>query len=1035
MAYGFDIATGLTPRSNNPFGNNRMLDWTQVAPGFSPDIEGGMALQPAPATYPALPPLPIPGMPRQQMAFAQGPATPVIAPKVQAQEQPKQEDIGNWDPNKPFELPDSGWKVKSFVPGEKVQVEKPGVQGTYTISPGQNLYQKIEDRYKNLVTQYQQLRPQPATPEGQVVTQQPMVNIGGEKRVVRFSPEDKSLYIDYGPDIGELKYNDWTNIPEKDFTFPLDPQTGKPVNTGYQQLRQSLGSNLRDQSTNLNQFLNMDYKSAPTQSLMLKDLKYRVTGGEDDSTPSFEFYWDGAGPAPKGLVERANQNIKNMIDQAESYSKEYDRVVSMQGTGIVDKFIAEKNQEIAGYESQKQAAQDQLNAANSTGDKKAITSAKQTLGSIETKINRATSLRDKAESTRIINVDGGTIVEELPSKFAAQVNPKSWMGKLALASGLGYRNKQEKQDEAQPVLDNDKFARIAAADAILDTEIAPVGVNVSEFRKTLAPTIERLGLINSAGLDEYGANWDDMVQSQPATFQYTDVYGQKKTVSMPIPQATANLNEALKKTFDAISVGDEGSYQAAIQEVRKASELFSGSITPPGGLETVLPTKSELRMANLGGSFSYVNEDKALIPGTLSFGAMNREVSPPRMMYNPPPRPTGGGRDKRFVPALPVFKQGTSATKLNGQSISSIATTPGVYEAIASETDPSRAQLFGQRLLGTMALKPGGADITEQDAKNIGGLIDELNVQAADPAKGKDLREMASNVVWQQLKDVGIPLGTQAQFVQDMSGVYSGTMTPEGFMEKYWSKDRGLSPTSDIGWQAWRTYVGSVVGREMAAKASQGPQYKSLDTSRKGNGEPFDVVWESARNKIMDTAYLMRNLGKVSRNEQGGGYAHQVDASQAGRDQTKIQMFVNPFSDENAQSPFTAMVSVNNDTALPLLGTQEQAKALANGKSPGINEQYDVTGSILLMNTPGYAGMYMPAIQRYLSNNPISDRINTVAGSYWSTDMRALDPVRKEEDENTVYDNQSQRQIPVNFIEGAIWSSMFPKNRILARTK
>lgn len=1035
MAYGFDIAMGLAPRSNNPFGNNQTLDWMQVVPGFSPDVEGGMATQPAPTMYPTLPPPPIPGMPRQQMAFAQGPATPVIAPKTQVQEQPKQEDIGDWDPNKPFELPDSGWRVKSFVPGEKVQVEKPGVQGTYTISPGQNLYQKIEDRYKSLINQYQQSRPQVATPEGQVVSQQPMVNIGGEQRAVRFSPEDKALYIDYGPDIGELKYNDWTNIPEKDFTFPLDPQTGKPVNTGYQQLRQTLGSNLRDQSKNLNQFVNMDYKSAPTQSLMLKDLKWKVTGGEDDTTPTFEFYWDGAGPAPKGLVEAANRNIKNMIDQTESYSEEYDRVTNLQGTGLVDKFIAEKNQEIAGYEAQKQSAQEQLSAAQSSGDKKTINSAKETLDGVQTRINRAISLRDKAQSTRTINVDGGTIVEELPSKFAAQVNPKSWKGKLALASGLGYKNPQQAQDEAQPVLDNDKFARIAAADAILATDIAPVGVNVSEFRKTLAPTIERLGLINSAGLEEHGANWDGMVENQPAIFQYTDVYGQKKTVSMPISQATANLNEALKNTFDAISIGDQGAYQSAIQELRKAGELFSGSITPPGGLETVLPTKSELRMANLGGSFSYVNEDQALIPGTLSFGAMNREVNPPRMIYNPPPRPTGGGRDKRFVPALPVFKSGATNSKLSGQSISSIATTPGVYESMASDTDPARAQLAMQRLLGGMLLKPGGSDITEQDAKNIGGLIDDLNVQAADPAKGKELREMASNVVWQQLKDVGIPLGSQGQFVQDMNAVYSGTITPEDFMTKYWSKDRGLTPSSDIGWDAWRTYMGSVVGREMAAKAANGPQYRSLDPSVQGNGQPFDVVWESARNKIMDTAYLMRNLGAVARKLPNGGYSHQVGANQPGRQPVKVQMFVNPFSNEDVQSPFTAMVSVNNDTALPLLGSQEQAAALAKGKSPGINEQYDVTGSILLMNTPGYAGLYMPAIQRYISNNPFANKINTVAGSYWQSDMRALDPVRREEDENTMYDNQSQRQIPVNFIEGAIWSSMFPKNRILARTK
>lgn len=1049
MAYGFDIAMGLAPRSNNPFGNNQTLDWTQIAPGFSPDVEGGMAVQQPFMSYPTLPPPPIPGMPRQQMAFSPAQATPVVSPATAAAApvQPgeeKKEDIGDWEPTQAFELPDKKWTVRSFTPGQPAQVEKPGL-GLFTIDPKQPSYANIQNRYNNLLSLYEQSRAKEATPEGQPDQQQlqfpdryPMrINLGGQTVYGRYNPEDKGLYIDFGPEEGEQKYEDWTNIPEKDFSFKLDPATGKPMNQDYMALKGTLGSSLRDQAKNLNQYVNMDYKSAPTQSLMYKDLKYKITGGDNDTTPTFEFYWDGPGPAPKGLVEQANKNIANMLKQTETYAAEYDRVTGLKSMGLVDKFIQEKNQEIAGYESEKQKAEEELKAAEAGGKKKEIQDAKTRVSNIQGNINAAIRLRDKAESTRTFNVDGGTIIEELPNQFAAQVDPKKWSGRLALASGLGYTNPQQKQDEAQPVLDNDAFAKIAAADAVLATDVAPVGVDVAQFRKTVAPTVERLNIINQNGLDEHGAKWDKMAENEPATFQYTDVYGQKQTVTKTLSQATQDLNSALKKTFDAISVGDGNAYMQATEELRKAGELFSGSITPPGGLDTVLPSKSELRMANLAGSFSYVNEDNALIPGTLAFGTLNRELTPPRMIYNPPARPTGGGRDRdrRFVSALPFIQVGADkGIKASGQSLTTYFTSPGIYEATASEINPGKAQLFGQKTMLNMLLKPGGADITEQDIKSVGETIDKLNQQAADPVRGKELREMSSRVLWQQLADVGIPLGTQSEFISDMQAVYAGSMTVNDFMAKYWSNDGGLTPTSTRGWDAWKKYTGSATASEMARK--QGPQYLSKSKDVKGDGRPFDVVWESARNKIQDTAYLMRNLGGVAFNRPEKGYSHVIDPNNApGREAHSFQMFVNPFKDETTQSPFTAFVSVNDETALPPIGTREQAAALASGKAPGVNEQYDVTGSLFLMNSPGYAGIYMPSIQRYLAGNPIANEINKLGQTYWQPDLRAGWSIRPSEDESTGYDAQSMRQIPTYLVESAILASMFPKNRIFARTK
>jgi hypothetical protein len=1051
MAYGQDIVMGLMPRSNNRFGNQYggMIDWNSIIPGYEQSTEDMGQYTNQPASYQSfgsMPPPPIPGMPRQQMAFSPQTATPVVSPKTaQAQPQTQEaapveqegEDIGDWKPGSPFNIPDKKWRVLSFQPGASAVVERPGL-GQVTYTPGQNAYNAVEQRYSQLRSQYdsqmqqraQEGQGQPAIPEQYTMAFNTPAN---ETMFGRYDPERKAMMV-LTPDGDEVQYNGWSDIPEDKITFRQDPTTGMPMRSQYDELKQTVGNVIAEPVSNLTNYMTGGYKSAPTKSAMYDNLKVQISGGEGNNAPEFKFFWGGEGPAPAGLVENAQKNLDEMMEQVDSYATEYDRVVNSKAPGIIDQAVAGYDSEIADLNAKASAARQKVGTA--TGKDK--TAAQKELDKAERRLKTVSNIRNNIKNNRVLGVEGGVIVEGTPDAYLSSVNPKTWQGKLALASGLGYTVPTQAGAEPRGVLSSQDFAEIAMAQAVNDTEVTPMGIDKGRLTSILSPTVERLKMINDAGKEEYGSNWNNIASQQPATFTYTDVYGNQRTVQKPIGTAINDLNASMKDVWDAVASGDRAKYAEAAERLRRSGELFSGSITPPGGLETILPTKKEVGMNNLGSVISNVSEYNALIPGRLQFGSIARTDQPPRWIYQPDPAVRGRGSDKekRSTSALPWINFGAKGGVHQTQPLMSLLGTPDYYPQTAAKYSPGTALNSSKETIGSTLLMASGDVGSPENVEALSGIINDVNTEFTKPEAG-DLRKGMARTVQKEFADLGFRFTSPDEFSNDLENVYK-TGDANSFIRKYWGdKAVGGNPTSTIGKAAVQNHNATGLGvalrgrpDETGLKVTQDAKFKSSQAN--------SALIEAAGNKLQDIAYLYANLGgRGGAGERWSG--HTVQDNAGGRPRATIVPFVNPWASDAGQqmSPLTAMSATNMTEAAPLTTSNDQIQALLKGDTANVGTDYDPAGSLAMFNIGGYNADW---VYKYLSSSPtgrrIIDRMTQLARTSHASvngDLRSKVPSRPQDDERTSFDSTTLQSIQSGFFDALTLGSVFPQLRVFAR--
>ena len=1025
MDLGTALALGYNPTGYPRYGQNPAVDWSQVSGGyaqpFPPDMYTATPQQSLAQGMSAFTqPLPMLGIPRRVASIG---APAAAQPEPLMQPEPQQDDVGKqlggWQPGKPFKIesyypesPDEKVTVRSFEPGKQVVLESK-LYGREILDPNDpadaSEYQKIASRFSQLNDLYKQYQAQQGgyqlTPTGQ----DPMleqgynyrVNLGG--RELPFKVEGDAAYI---YDQGKRRRIDWTDI-DPGAIKPVSQQAA-PIEESFTSLRRNLGRNINDPLAETEAALNTGFSSAPYQSSLIENVGV-VIGDRDPQTgvPNVSFEWKGPGAEPAGYIQKVQQKWQDDVNQLKSNAQNFTRGLEAQPESVVNSYLQGIDNQIASIREQASATTDPAQAKELS--------------------DKALQLLDRRETiatTRMIPVNKDqSILEAMPQNLKSSINPNSWEGMLALGSGFGWED-QRTGGSTGPVFTTEELAKRAITQAAMQTPLQTTSTNLSKIQRTVNPMLKELKSINEEGIEEYKSDWSNVSQ-QPATFTY-EYNGEDVVVQKPIAQAVREFNSAVGAVNTALESGDATQIAYAKANLDAKGRLFSGTITPPGGLST-RSIKNGNALSDLSTNFQITEEDRPYLAGRIYGGSIMPKLTAPELTVVTKPA-RAEKEPKRYVPAYPGVVLGNAFIPRQSQTLfQAITATDDASKFAAAALSPARAQSTGQTWLANAVLDDDKSGMGRGQAEKHKGIIEKANVAIAkDTPASAEMRRSITRSSLKQLENMGIKVPSEDLLLDSLENIYKAARSGDQrqlqnlttqFQANY------LNPNSPWYKTVYDKFKNSGIGSRLTTNLDSTIGWQSTDKNRRLQKVP--ALFESIMNRLDDTLYLYRNSGQY----QTGVHTRNL-SSEVGS--VPIRWIVNPWN-QSEQSIATFPSAANQIGESVLQGGKDVVAKINKKEDPdgAIAGKYDPAASFGIATLNDYSPT-VGVLRGLFSVDPsIQQDIRSMTKQNHQTDMKARNSLRDNAD---AFTNEPAYESSYDaYLEALLGGSIMPRNRIFNR--
>lgn len=1030
MDLGTALALGYNPTGYPRYGQNPAVDWSQVSGGygqpFSPDMYTATPQQALGQSLSAFAqPLPMPGIPRR-VASIGAPAVaqpqPQPQPEPMVQPQPQQDDIekqlGGWQVGKPFKIgsyyaekPDKQVTVKSFEPGKPAVVE--GIYGREIVRPDDpdmaQEYKMISDRFTQLSDLYKQYQAQQGgyqlTPSGvdPMVEQgyNYRVNLGG--RELPFKVEGDAAYI---YDQGKRRQIDWTDI-DPGAIKPVSQQAA-PIEESFTSLRRNLGRNINDPLAETEASLSAGFSSAPYQSSLIENVGV-VIGDRDPQTgiPNVSFEWKGPGPEPAGYLQKVQQRWRDDVNQLKTNAQNFSRGLQAQPESVVNNYLQGIDSQIASLQQQASETQDPAQAKQLTDT-----------------VGRLLDRRETIATTRMIPVNADqSILEAMPQNLKSSIDPNTWEGMLTLGSGFGWED-QRTGGTTGPVFTTEELAKRAITQAAIQTPLQTTSTNLSKIQRTVNPMLKELKRINEEGIEEYKSDWSNVSQ-QPATFTY-EYNGEDIVVQKPIGEAIREFNSAVGAVNKALESGDSAQIAYAKANLDAKGRLFSGTITPPGGLDT-RSIKNGDALSRLSTNFQITEEDRPYLAGRIYGGSIMPKLTAPELTVVT--KPTRAEKEpKRYVPAYPGVVLGGGFIPHQAQTLfGAITSTEDASKFAAAALSPARAQSTGQQWLANAVLDDDLAGMNRGQESTHKAIIEKANIAIAKntPASAK-IRRSITNSALKQLESMGFDVPGESGLLDRLEEVYQAAASKnQALLQQKVTEfnTNYLSPESDFYKTLKAKFDASALGSRLNTGLESNTGWQSTNAGRRASKIP--ALFESIINRLDDTLYLYRNSGL------GMNATHTRSlTSEVGT--VPIRWITNPWN-QNEQSVATLPSATNRIGEAVFQGGKDAVTKINKKEDPegAVAGRYDPAASFGIATLNDYQPTVRD-LRELLSVDPSIEReIRSMTRANHQTDMLAKNSLRSNAEAFT--SGPAYESALDAYLEAMWGGSIMPRNRIFNR--
>ncbi len=774
--------------------------------GFAqPAAVSGMApMQPAQTEYPSMFDLFLAAQPDEDLAYnaqlAEEPAAPVEAPVAK---QEKDKELESWQPGSVFTIADPADKegkkkisVDTFTPTSqqgKGSARITTSRGTIYVDESSKLWPQIESRYQQLIGGYQQraAKDLPTPPNNQYG--HAVILPDGTKAPAMFDANGDMIVED--PTYGSVRM-DPTDIDPKNIIFPIDPRSGKPDQTQYQNAIKAISKGVMEP---LQAGIQTALGAAQTQRYgtaqqLAENAKFAISY-DDNGLPTYTVIDDPA--YPPGFRDQLQKEFD--LDRAamEDEVKSLQKYVNVTGESIKDARIRQRKEEIE--ELRRIAAGTSSSAALTptiTPDE-----ANKSIAQKQQEIEDILSADDKLRL-------GNTVVLESTQSptVALSFNPASW---ASVSAGRRGRQMAAGNPEAGAVVSPEEHGRFIASRAAYPYTQQLGGLSNQTMTEQSSQAIQAVnGRINNIVNDTVGQFGNSSKRgikaredfaNEPVTFTYT-YGGEQITETMPLQQATNEFRDAVAGSSAAIATRSSQNVSEANEKLLKATRRFSGDIYVPYADNGTTYEASDKEKNLIYSIFQTPLNQDVTVTTPMTMAGDVRVIQPPPPITGDIPAPSGGPK-AAGVPSqiMPIFRipglktdagDGVGRLGLGSGSaiLNTIANAPAEQSATTKWLEASGVGKSAGTAIENLSNalhgdgKPGSANDPKQvDAvkKAIKDANDEIQ---ASPA----LRKEYFNSFHSLMSDLGFEFGSsQAAFSSDLEKVYQGLMSPSDFINRY----------------------------------------------------------------------------------------------------------------------------------------------------------------------------------------------------------------------------------------------------------
>ena len=773
--------------------------------GFAqPAAVSGMApMQPAQTEYPSMFDLFLAAQPDEDLAynaqFAEEPAAPAEAPVAK---QEKDKELESWQPGSVFTISDPADKegkkkisVDVFTPTSQqakgsARITTP--RGTIYVDESSKLWPQIESRYQQLLGGYQQraAKDLPTPPSNQYG--HAVVLPDGTKAPAMFDANGDMIVED--PTYGSVRM-DPTDIDPKNIIFPIDPGTGKPDQTQYQNAIKAIGQGVRQPlqqgiSTATGATGSLRYPDAESLS---KGTKFTVEYGEY-GIPKYTVVDDP--DYPPGYAEQVQREFDlESAAMADDIRQEM-LYFSETGESIKDARIRQIRDEIT-----------ELKKIAGGGSSAAMTPTIDPTEAADLVTKKEKEIEDIINGGETIRLGNSVILQVGPAPtLAPSFNPGSWA-----ATSARRRGRVMSSGFTQPgaIISPEAHGQHLVARAVKPFTEKMGGMATMMMTPSSEAAIKavdaRVNNIIDDAVGQFGKSSKlgikarESLANDPVTFTYND-RGQMVTESIPLQQAATELRDAVTEAKTAMATRSERDMAPAMEKLLRASRRFSGTIDVPyidGGTTYEASQKEQDLVYSI---FQQPALPQSTVTTPQSLAGDTRLIQQQQPIQGEIPRPTGG-TSAAAIPShvMPIFRiagvntdAGSGIGRLGSGSGSSILNTVANAPADQGAMTKWMAASGPGKSAGTAienlsnALhgdgRPGAASDPAQKAA-VRKTIKDLNESMqSNPAVRKNYFDTFHSLY----SDLGFQFGTSRDaFSADLEKVYQGTMTPNAFLSKY----------------------------------------------------------------------------------------------------------------------------------------------------------------------------------------------------------------------------------------------------------
>ena len=920
--------------------------------GFAqPAAVSGMApMQPAQTEYPSMFDLFLAAQPDEDLAynaqFAEEPAAPAEAPVAK---QEKDKELESWQPGSVFTISDPADKegknkisVDVFTPTSQqakgsARISTP--RGTIYVDESSKLWPQIESRYQQLLGGYQQraAKDLPTPPSNQYG--HAVVLPDGTKAPAMFDANGDMIVED--PTYGSVRM-DPTDIDPKNIIFPIDPGTGKPDPTQYQNAIKAIGQGVRQPlqqgiSTATGATGSLRYPDAESLS---KGTKFTIEYGQY-GIPKYTVIDDP--DYPPGYAEQVQREFDlESAAMADDIRQEM-LYFSETGESIKDARIRQIRDEIT-----------ELKKIAGGGSSAAMTPTIDPTEAADLVTKKEKEIEDIINGGETLRLGNSVILQVGPAPtLAPSFNPGSWS-----ATSARRRGRVMSSGFTQPgaIISPEAHGQHLVARAVKPFTEKMGGMATMMMTPSSEAAIKavdaRVNNIIDDAVGQFGKSSKlgikarESLANDPVTFTYND-RGQMVTESIPLQQAATELRDAVTEAKTAMATRSERDMAPAMEKLLRASRRFSGTIDVPyidGGTTYEASQKEQDLVYSI---FQQPALPQSTVTTPQSLAGDTRLIQQQQPIQGEIPRPVGGGGGSKGVPSqiMPIFRiPGLTTDAGNGVGRLGVGSGSAILNTIANAPADQGATMKWLEASGPgksagTAIdnlhnaihadgKPGSANNPTQIAAVRKVIRDANESMQSSP----ELRKAYFDAFRSEYEDLGIVFGSSRDaFSADLEKVFQGTMTPANFYTKY--------NTNAV----YAQFSGTTLAKSLQELSKHHGEVSKNGIQRDNNGNiiPAPVNELSftidAGERLKALVYSVANLRNNVNPAQGNGV---FQASNGAR----LYFFADPYDAGSGQS-FLAIpdISAGRVTGYPVMTADQQNNYQQNGKlPPALTRPYDL---------------------------------------------------------------------------------------------